>query len=117
MLSIGLPSLPVRQLITSQQELDRPSCARSALDELPLLKRDDHVVDGRGRHLEVALQVGFSRRNAVEFGVVVDERQVLSLRRGIGAFHVGIVDRPGLLVNGSVRMMSLPLGPSLNHAL
>jgi hypothetical protein len=53
----------------------------------------------------------------VEFGIVVDERQVLALRRGIAGFHVGIVDCGGLLVNGSVRMLSLPLVPSFNHAL
>jgi len=40
----------------------------------------------------------------VEFGVVVDERQVLSLGCGVGAFHGGIVDGRGLLVNGSVRV-------------
>ena len=41
----------------------------------------------------------------MEFGVV-DEPQVLSLRCSVGAFHGGIVDGRGLLVNLSVRMVS-----------
>jgi hypothetical protein len=101
MLRVALSSLQIGELITSQQELYRPACARSALDELSLLQDDDRVVDGRGRHPEVALHVRFSGRDAVEFGVVEDERQVLALRRGIAGFHPGIVDGRRLLVNGS----------------
>ena len=109
MLGIGLPSLKIRKLITFQQELDRPARAGSALNEPALLKRDDHVVDGRGRHPEVALHVGFSGRDAVDFSVVVDESQVLTLCRGIAGFHWGIVDGRSLLVNRSSRMVFPPL--------
>ena len=37
----------------------------------------------------------------MEFGVVVDERQVLSLSCGVGAFHVDIFVGRGVLVNES----------------
>ena len=90
-------------MIAPQQEVYRPARARSALNEPTLLQRDDHVVDRRGRHPKVALHVGFSGWDAVDFGVIVDERQVLALRRSVVAFHVGIVDGHGLLVNESVR--------------
>jgi hypothetical protein len=67
---------------------------------------------GRGQVLSLVSatpvpQVRDTRR-AVDFGVVVDERQVLPLRFCKGAFHVGIVDARGLLVNGSVWMVCSP---------
>src|SRR5208282_3911711 len=112
MLSIGLPSLQIRELLAPQAELNRPTRARDALNEPTLLQRDDHGVDRRGRHPEAALHVGFSGRDAVEFGVVMDERQVLALRFCKGAFHVGIVDARGLLVNGSGRVKRCCCRPS-----
>jgi len=46
--------------------------------------------------------------NAVEFGVVVDEPQVLALGCGVGAFHVAIVHLHPLLASGNVRMVFSP---------
>lgn len=51
------------------------------------------------------------------FGVVIYERQILSLGCGVGAFHVVIVDLHGLLVNGSVGVVcSLGVLCSSNHS-
>ena len=52
----------------------------------------------------------------MSIGAVVDKRQVLPLRLGIGRFHVGIVDRHSLLVNESRWIVPLPLVSSFNHA-
>ena len=49
-------------------------------------------------------QVRDTRRDAVDLGKVVDGRETSALRFCKGAFHVGIVDGRGLLVNGGVRM-------------
>ena len=44
-------------------------------------------MDGRWRHLEIALHVRLSRWQAVNLCVVVDEGKVLPLPCGIGALH------------------------------
>ena len=69
-------------------------------------------MDRRGRHVEAALHVRFNRGNAVEFGVVIDELQVLALRFCKSALHVGIVDARGLLLNGSGRVKRCCCRPS-----
>ncbi len=59
-------------------------------------------MDRRRRDLEVTLHVGFSRGNAVDFGVVVDESEVLPLAFGVGLVHARIVHGHCLSVNVSV---------------
>jgi hypothetical protein len=68
-----------------------------------LVQGHDHVVDGRRQHVESALHFRFSGGHAVDFGVVVNEREVLALLVRVGAF-VGEDSGPyHLLVIGSLR--------------
>ena len=71
--------------------------ARLFVNESLLLQMGQHAVYGRGRDPEVALQIGLCRRPAVNFGVVVNEGQVLALQVGIVRGRGGSVrDRHGV---------------------
>ena len=63
------------------------------LNEPFLFQMGQHAVDGRGRDPEVALQIGVCGRSAVDFGVIVNEGQVLALQ-------IGIVRGYGVCVRG-----------------
>jgi hypothetical protein len=51
------------------------------------LERQDHLVYGRRGDLKVVLHFGLRRWGAVDFPVVVNERQVLALLISIGSLH------------------------------
>ena len=51
------------------------------------------------RYVEVTLHIRFSGRDTVNLRVVVNERQVLALRFGVGRFHMLMVERQLSVVN------------------
>ena len=63
------------------QAASRP---RLFVNESFILQMGQHAVDGGGRDPEVTLQIGVCGRSAVDFGVVVDEGEILALLIGIG---------------------------------
>ncbi len=67
------------QLIGRQQYANTSCPSRSTANQALFLQVYQHSVDRRMRYAKVSLHVGFSRRVADNFGVVVDERQVLTL--------------------------------------
>ena len=56
-------------------------------------QRKHHLMHGRRRHAEIPFHVGLRRRSAVDFCVVIDEREVLALffRVGLRRWHRLIV--------------------------
>jgi hypothetical protein len=75
--------LQIGQLVGRKQHLDAARLSGRSLYEPGRLKFEDHLVDGRRRDAKVTLDVNFCRRTLVDFGIVVDEREVLSLLGGI----------------------------------
>src|SRR5690349_229908 len=67
--------------------MDGAGLPRRAFDEAPSFERQDHLVHGRRRDSEVLLHFGLRWRVAVNFAVVIDERQVLPLFFCIVFFH------------------------------
>src|SRR5438046_3029912 len=59
--------------------MDGAGLPRRAFDEAPSFERQDHLVHGWRRDSEVLLHFGLRWRVAVNFAVVIDERQVLPL--------------------------------------
>src|SRR2546425_10356116 len=57
------------------------------LDASFLLQRHDHLVHRRSRDPKIALHICFGWRLTIEFGVVINERQVLPLTRRVIAWH------------------------------
>ena len=75
----------VRQLVARNQQTDGSSLARCSPDKAMSFERQDHLVYGRRRDVEVLLHFGLRGRAPVDFAVVVNERQVLALLIGIGS--------------------------------
>jgi hypothetical protein len=67
--------------------MDGASLPRRSLDEAARFERQDHLVHGRRRDSKVLLHLGLRWRVAVNFAVVIDERQVLPLFICIVFFH------------------------------
>ena len=65
----------------------RGCSSATSLDESHLLQTQNHLMDCRWRHPEIALHVSFCRRTPVDLRVVVDEGEVLTLLGSIGALH------------------------------
>ena len=61
------------------QNFDGTSTTGRSFDEALPFEREDHVVNRRWCHVEVALKVGFRGSATVQFHVRHDERQVLTL--------------------------------------
>ena len=67
------------------------------VNESFILQMGQHTVDGGGRDPEVTLQIGVCGRSAVDFGVVVDEGEILALLIGIGGdIFIRVRDRHGV---------------------
>jgi hypothetical protein len=77
----------VGQLLTRNQQTDGSSPPRCSLDKAASFEGQDHLGHRRRRNLKVPLHFRFRRWAPVDFAVVVNERQVLALRVGIGFLH------------------------------
>jgi hypothetical protein len=77
----------IRQVFTRNQQTDGSSLAWCSLDKAMHFEGQDHLVHGRRRDSKVLLHFGLRRWAAMDFAIVVDERQVLALLVGIGFFH------------------------------
>ncbi len=87
------------------EHLCRPGLARCSRDEAAGMKLLNHLVHGRRRYAEVPLHFDLGRRPAVNFGVRVDEGQILALLlREILVTHIGC--RPDFIA-GSTRRANL----------
>jgi len=77
---ITCDSIERRYLAQRHQNFDRPRPARCSFDQAMPFEGDDHAVNRRCCHLEIALKVSFRWRTPVQFAVGHDERQVLTLQ-------------------------------------
>lgn len=59
-------------------------------------ERQNHLVYGRRGDLKVLLHFGLRRWGAVDFSVVINERQVLALLVGVGSLHRKRLVRAGV---------------------
>lgn len=69
----------------------------NAADECEAFEREHHLMHGRWRDLEMALQVGLCGGPTVDLGVGVDERKILPLKITEGG-RCCIRDRHGMHV-------------------
>ena len=70
------------------EKTDGPGLPRCPLDQSVRFQRQDHLVNrGRGDS-EVLLHFGFRGGAAVDFAVVVNERQILARLRGVRSLHL-----------------------------
>lgn len=65
--------LQVRQLLRGQEHLDGPGLTRYPVNEASLFKREDHLMNRRWSHSEVALNISFCWWATINFGVIVNE--------------------------------------------
>jgi len=77
----------VRELVARNQQADGSSLARCSLDKAMSFEHQNHLVYGRRGDFKVLLHFGLRRWEAVDFSVVVNERQVLALLVGVGSLH------------------------------
>lgn len=71
--------LQVRQVLQLNEKANGSRLAWGSFDQAVAFQDFDHIVNRGRRDSKVALQIGFRRSLAVDFGVVVDECQVLAL--------------------------------------
>ena len=76
----AIASLKWRNVADWYRDLDRTRPPSGSCDQPAPLKREDHVVHGRRRHLEVALKVRLCRRASIQPRVSHDECQILTLK-------------------------------------
>jgi len=73
----------IGKFLSGQQKSDRASLAGNTFDQPTLFEGHDHSVRRGGRDLEVVCHVVLGGRTPVELGVIVNEREELSLPRRI----------------------------------
>src|SRR5882757_7483517 len=73
------PLLKVGEVLPCEQQPEGSSLPRSPLNEAVGFECEDHLMHGRRAHAKISLHVGLRRRSAVDFGVVVNEREILAL--------------------------------------
>lgn len=60
--------------------MQRSGGAGDPADQTKFVKPDDHLVDDRRAHVEIALDICLRRRASVHLAIGIDERQILSLK-------------------------------------
>jgi len=71
-----------RQRFGANKQLDASSDTWLALDEAQACEGEHHLMDGRGAHAEVVLDVCFGGWTTEHLGISVNEGQVLALLLG-----------------------------------
>jgi len=75
--------LQIGQFLAWDQQTNGTALPRNPLDETIRFQRQHHLVHGWWRNVEILFHVGLRGSHSVYLRVVEDERQVLSLLRGI----------------------------------
>jgi len=77
-------SLQIRQILTLDEQPDRPAHSGSPFDQAFGFPSEDHLMHGRRGNAKITFHICLCWSSSVDLGVVVDKREVLTLFIGVG---------------------------------